>query len=315
VVFGVSEPKTFKEAATRYLREYRSKRSIDRDARGLKQVVPYIGNLELSQVHMGTLKRYIDDRLAANISQGTINRDLASVRRILNLSARLWRDENGHPWLATAPLIQMGKYEARKPYPLSFEEQRLLFQELASHIANMALFAVNTGTRENEIVSLRWEWEVRNHKAFIVPARFVKNGVDRLIVCNSVATSIVDAVRGDHPERVFTYQGSPVTRICNSGWKRAREKVGLAHVRVHDLKHTFGYRLRAAGVSFEDRQDLLGHKSQRITTHYSAPDVNRLLAESEKVVDMRVEPMLRVIDVESPHKSPTDRCTSAPQSA
>ena len=28
-------------------------------------------------------------------------------------------------------------------------------------------------------------------------------------------------------------------------------------VRVHDLKHTFGRRLRAAGVSFEDRQDLL----------------------------------------------------------
>ena len=40
-------------------------------------------------------------------------------------------------------------------------------------------------------------------------------------------------------------------------------------VRIHDLKHTFGRRLRAAQVSLEDRQDLLGHKSQRITTHYS----------------------------------------------
>jgi hypothetical protein len=30
-------------------------------------------------------------------------------------------------------------------------------------------------------------------------------------------------------------------------------------------KHTFGRRLRAAGVSFEDRQDLLGHRSVRIT--------------------------------------------------
>jgi integrase len=43
----------------------------------------------------------------------------------------------------------------------------------------------------------------------------------------------------------------------------------FGRVRVHDLKHTFGRRLRAAGVSFEDRQDLLGHKSGRITTHYS----------------------------------------------
>ena len=37
-------------------------------------------------------------------------------------------------------------------------------------------------------------------------------------------------------------------------------------------RHTFGRRFRAAGVSFEDRQDLLGHKSGRITTHYSAAE-------------------------------------------
>ena len=35
---------------------------------------------------------------------------------------------------------------------------------------------------------------------------------------------------------------------------------GFRRVRVHDLKHTFGRRLRAAGVSFEDRQDLLGQE-------------------------------------------------------
>jgi integrase len=45
---------------------------------------------------------------------------------------------------------------------------------------------------------------------------------------------------------------------------------------VHDLKHTFGRRLGATGVSFEDRQDLLGHRSFRITTHYSSVELSRL---------------------------------------
>jgi len=54
-------------------------------------------------------------------------------------------------------------------------------------------------------------------------------------------------------------------------------------VRVHDLKHTFGRRLRAAVVSFEDRQDLLGHKSGRITTHYSQAELASLIAAAEKV--------------------------------
>src|SRR4051794_18107448 len=53
--------------------------------------------------------------------------------------------------------------------------------------------------------------------------------------------------------------------------------------RVHDLKHTFGRRLRAAGVSFEDRQDLLGHRSGRITTHYSAAELSRLIAAANSV--------------------------------
>jgi integrase len=61
---------------------------------------------------------------------------------------------------------------------------------------------------------------------------------------------------------------------------------GYRRVRVHDLKHTFGRRLRAAGVSFEDRQDLLGHKSGRITTHYSAAELANLIAAAEKVLEL-----------------------------
>ena len=71
----------------------------------------------------------------------------------------------------------------------------------------------------------------------------------------------------------------------NSAWIRARTKLDLRAVRVHDLKHTFGRRLRAAGVSFEDRQDLLGHRSGRITTHYSAAELTKLIEAADRVCD------------------------------
>jgi hypothetical protein len=60
---------------------------------------------------------------------------------------------------------------------------------------------------------------------------------------------------------------------------------------VHDLKHTFGRRLRAAGVSFEDRQDLLGHRSGRITTHYSAAELGSLLEAANRVCEGGVHKM------------------------
>jgi len=67
-------------------------------------------------------------------------------------------------------------------------------------------------------------------------------------------------------------------------------------VRVHDLRHTFGQRLRYAGVSFEDRQDLLGHKSDRITTHYSAPEYAQLLAAANSICEQKREAVLRLVE-------------------
>jgi hypothetical protein len=72
----------------------------------------------------------------------------------------------------------------REPYPLSIEEQRLLFSELTGHLAKMALFEVNTGLREQEVVNLRWIWEAPvlelDTSVFVVPRTFVKKRFGRL---------------------------------------------------------------------------------------------------------------------------------------
>ena len=73
------------------------------------------------------------------------------------------------------------------------------------------------------------------------------------------------------------------------------QQAGLAQVRVHDLKHTFGWRLQAAGVALETRKVLLGHKSGDITTHYSAPEIAELLEAANRVAETRVRTLLRVI--------------------
>ena len=74
----------------------------------------------------------------------------------------------------------------------------------------------------------------------------------------------------------------------------ARKRVGLS-VRVHDLKHTFGRRLRAAGVLSEDRQDLLGHKSRRITTHYSSAELCNLWKAANTVCIEKNKAMLTLL--------------------
>jgi integrase len=62
---------------------------------------------------------------------------------------------------------------------------------------------------------------------------------------------------------------------------------GFRVFRVHNLKHTLGRRLRAAGISFEDRQDLLGHKAGCITAHYSAAELQNLIEAANRVREQK----------------------------
>lgn len=287
-VYGIRPDRIFRVAATQYLGENQHKASVITDAYMLQSLDPFIGDMPLSKVHDGTLQPYIAARKASGIKNKSINNALSVVRRILNLAARKWRDERGMTWLEISPLVSMLPItDSRNPYPLSWEEQPQLFRELPVHLARMALFKVNTGTREQEVCGLRWDWEIQvpelGTSVFLIPGQRVKNREERLVVLNDVARSVIESCRGIHPERVFTYEGVPVNSMNNSAWVNARVRAGLTQVRVHDLKHTFGRRLRAAGVSLETRKVLLGHKNGDITSHYSAPELAELIEAANRV--------------------------------
>ncbi|WP_218813540.1 tyrosine-type recombinase/integrase [Rickettsiella endosymbiont of Dermanyssus gallinae] len=300
-IYGVRLQRTFREAATRYLLENQHKSSIIEAGYLIKHLDRFIGNLSLENIHKGTLQAYIDSREKDGVKKTTINQGLEIVRRILNRAAGDWVDENGVTWLATAPKIKLLiETDKRNPFPLNWNEQSRLFAELPLHLQRMALFAVNTGCRDKEICRLQWDWEVKvpelNTSVFIIPGEKVKNRQDRLVVLNQVASQVIREVRGMHPTYVFAYKGHCITRMLNSAWLKARVRAGLSRVRVHDLKHTFGRRLRAAGVSFEDRQDLLGHKSGRITTHYSQVELISLIQAANKVCrEENRKPILTVL--------------------
>ncbi len=301
MVYGIRPTRTFQQAAIKFLEDNQHKKLFERYAYAFERVMPYIGHLRLDRIHNDTLASYRRARRSDGVSAGTINKELSCVRRVLNLAARVWRHDNGMAWLDAPPLIEMEQGNIRRPYPLSWEEQDRLFRELPAHLQRIALYKVNTGCRTQEVLQLRWNWEVQvpelGTSVFILPVldEFqTKNGQERVVVLNSIARRIVDEQRGKHPEFVFTYRGRPTKSIHNWGWKLARERAALRQVRVHDLRHTFGHRLRAAGVSYEDRQDLLGHKSDRITTHYSAPDIARLIEAAEKVCVRRPNTVLRI---------------------
>lgn len=320
-VYGARPSHTFKEAATRYMKEAMEagQASLHVTATYLLQADPYIGDLDVTQIDNQSLKpfvRYMKEggtlpsgKKKRPSSNRTINIALQRIIRVLNCCHREWRDEGEggkrYPWLDAVPSIELQdeKRTKRPEYPISWDEQRLLMKELPAHLARMALFKANTGCREQEVCKLQWDWEIAvpelEASVFVIPWDFggrskksgVKNREDRVVVLNDVAKSVIEAQRGVHKKFVFPYEGRALHRMNDTAWQSARERAADAwaaefgtpankwfrNLRIHDLKHTFGRRLKAAGVSLEDRKALLGHKSESVTSHYSGAELMHLI--------------------------------------
>ncbi|MGC8660446.1 MAG: tyrosine-type recombinase/integrase [Desulfomonilaceae bacterium] len=250
---------------------------------------------------MGTLVAFSETRRSKGVKNRTLNYLLQVVRHILNLAVGDCIDERGLSCLPQALKIHLFPVvDARKP--ITWDEQDRLLSALPRHLRPMALFKVNTVCfRESEVCGLRWSHEVEipqmGTSVFTIPHELVKNREDRLVGLNRIAAQVVNHKPGDHSTHVFSYTGNPVSRMAALASRKARVHVGLPDLRVHDLKHTFGRRLRATGVSFGDRQDLLGHKSARITTHYCRAELERLISAANTVCgdDSRKIPTLIVL--------------------
>ena len=145
------------------------------------------------------------------VKPATVNRALELARTVLNRAARVWRT-NGKPWLSAAPLIEMldGIETRRKPRQITWEEQRRLIAKLPSHIAHKALFAINTGARDENVCGLRWDWEIpvpeTGRSVFKVPASEFKGKRDHVLVLNDAAWRIVESQRGKHADFVLVYR-------------------------------------------------------------------------------------------------------------
>lgn len=338
---GTRAARTFDQAAAHYIATHEDKASLETEIYLLQSVMPHIGELLLPQVHDATLAPYVTARLGEGRAHKTVNLALAVVRRILNLAASTWRDGAGATWLEQAPKITMLPLvgHQREPMPISWPQQRLLLPKLPDHLGRMSLFILNTGVRDDVACSLRWEWEIPvpelGISVFEVPRRHVKGRkVSLLVVCNSVAQSVVEACRGRHPEFVFVYRRErvknvdqapampyrPIQTINNTGWQNARKAAGLGDLHVHDLRHTVGMRLREAGVPEGTIADILWHSKQSMTQHYSVAQIVELHGALEKIkaesgtwnkslATLRLEHEARKAGV-SPRKVPAERKTA-----
>ena len=250
VVYGERPRRKFHEAAAKYLADFAGKTTLPRDAAALQDLAPYIGDLWLDQINNDSFNTYRNAR--QNISIATRNGKIAVARRILKLAAEVWcYPYTNITWIERSPAILLEKgHRAREPYPLDAAEQELLFNELPAERRRIALFAVNTGLRDQELCRLEWAWEVRvpeldtptlRRSVFVLPADFVKGKRARVVILNDRAQAILEDVRGQHRRYVFTrghIDPRDIDRTLNTVVPQSQNRAPIRHPALRVLSAT-----------------------------------------------------------------------------
>jgi integrase len=230
----------------------------------LEQIAPYFGKVPVRKITKGMTNEYRKWRVGNKIvSDATLNRDLACIRRIL-----FWAlDENLISFnpLARLKLVTERPFKARV---LGVLDEEKLLEASALHLRRMILIALYTGMRRGEILNQRWEHVDLEGGVLYVSRSKTMGGEGREVPLGTVAKEVLIAIRKDSGH-VFEFHGTPIGTF-KTAWLHAVKKSLPYHLRFHDLRHTANSRMMEAGVVQDIRKAILGHSSGReINTRYT----------------------------------------------
>jgi integrase len=139
-----------------------------------------LATAKLDQVDVPLIDLYINRRRAMNLQVSTINRELATLRRMFNLLADL------RPDLAIAiPKVKLQEGENRRERVVSPDEEKRYLAAADPLLRDVALILFDCGLRPDEAYSLKWSYirngNVENYEGKTARARRSIPGTKRIM--------------------------------------------------------------------------------------------------------------------------------------
>jgi integrase len=257
--------------------------TVERCRSLLAPLVGRFGGLPLEALRTLEIEDYRRERLRAGYAISTVNQEVSALVRVLR-TAKRWKIIPQVP-IDLSPL----RGDERDPRVLSPAEEPVLLAACNQRLRAVVSFALQTGLRRGELMTLRWsdiDWELRTVR---IRAAVAKGRRTRTIPLSDTALTLLRQRRlaeplGDHV--VFGYRN-----FAKSFWHMTR-RAGLTDVTPHTLRYTFATRLLEAGVNVRTIQRWLGHASLRTTERYTHPSLEHE-REAIRVLDRtRLSPQM-----------------------
>lgn len=248
-----------------------------------RQVQKHFGNVELISITRNGLAEYITKRIRETSVY-------AARKDYINLSACFnWAVRNGY--LLANPCTGIAKPRVPEKLPTFFSEAEfhtLLTAIDSEDMTDLALFAVNTGLRQMELLTLEWNQVSLEKKAVILDnqGHLTKNRKIRSLPLNDKALAVLQRRRDKTTGNlVFTFDDEPGKQHkVSQGFKRCVKRAQLNNkLNFHSLRHTFASWLVQRGVSIYVVSKAMGHSNIAMTARYSHLQPDDLLGAVNKL--------------------------------
>lgn len=227
--------------------------------------------------------RTYEHRATLKLTAATKNRYLSTIRRLLSLAAE-WG------WIVKAP--KLSKFE-EPDVRVRWEPHSVivsLIESLAMDwLRDVALFAVCTGMRATEILSLQWsQIDIKQRNAWVTHSA-AKSKRARAVPLNSDALAVLQRRIGQHESLVFTRAARPgrdisqISQIDADMFERACKKIGISDFHFHDLRHTWASWHVQAGTPLMVLKELGGWERIEMVQKYAHLAPSHLANHAETV--------------------------------
>ena len=248
------------------------------------------GARKLADIQRHEVEDWLHGLSEKGLAPATCNRILAVFKTICSLAVLRGLLPTGQsPCAGVSPF----KIHTQRERYLTQDEAQRLMRALEKSDRPEA-FAIRllllTGGRKSEVLKARWENVRLDQRLLTVPLS--KSGRPRHIPLSDAALEVLRAMpRSSGNPWLFPGHapGKPLSDLYLF-WNKLRRELGLADVRIHDLRHTFASFLVNAGHSLYEAQKMLGHGDPRTTMRYAHLGQASLLAAAETVSGFFIPP-------------------------
>jgi hypothetical protein len=296
----------FEEAAAAVEADYRinERATIAHVERHKKKLSNAFAGRRLADITGADIRAYTDARKTAGASNATINRELATLKRMYTLAI------DGGQLLVKPKIKMLDENNARQGF---FERDQFaaVLAHLPAHLRGVATFAFFSGWRKSELLGkmhkradrktlgdwkkrpLEWARVDRQARIIRLDVGTTKNKDGREFHYGPIAdlVAVIDQHWAEHEALrrkdklcpfVFQRNGRPVKSFYKA-WRAACKAAGCPARMLHDCRRTTVRNLERAGVSRSVAMKLTGHKTEAVYRRYAIVDSGDLADAAGKL--------------------------------